>query len=111
MDFQAILNLLNGYIPASVIAAVFVCILLVYVSQAIADGFEKWIEERTGRQIKIFDHKKIWLSLFWCVVLSVSLATGGFILWQELFFYSFCILGGSSFFYNAFLKKFNMKEK
>ena len=100
MDVSTILNYVSDFIPTSVIVAAAVAILLIYLSQKIACVFEKWIEAKKNKQIRIFDHKKIWLSLFWSVVLSVALALGSFIEWREALFYAFCILGGSGFLYN-----------
>lgn len=110
MDFNSILNIVKEYVPIPVIVAVVAVIMLVYVSMFIAKAVEDYFEEKEGRQIKIFDHKKIWLSLFWCIVASITLALAKFILWRELPFYSLVILGGSTFLYEAFLKKIGMKK-
>ena len=113
MDFTTILNIikeLKEYVPIPVIVAVAAVIMLVNVSIKIASIIEAAVEEKKNRQIKIFDHKKIWLSVFWCAVVSVALALAGFIAWRECFYYGLCILGASTFLYEAFLKKTGIKK-
>lgn len=105
MDFITILNYVRDYVPVPVIVAVVAVIMLVYGSLYIADLIEKSVEERFQKELKIFDHKKIWLSVFWCVVVSVALAIGKFIAWKEVCFYCLVILGASTFLYEAILKK------
>lgn len=110
MDFNYILNIVKECVPIPVIVAVAAVIMLVYVSIKIAGIIEDAVEKKCGRQIKIFDHKKIWLSVFWCVVVSVALAIGKFIAWHELAYYALIILGASTFLYEAFLKKLGIKK-
>ena len=110
MDFNSILELVKQYVPVPVIVAVAAVIMLVYGSMALASVIEEYLEERSGKQIKIFDHKKIWLSLFWCIVVSVTLAMAKFIQWREMAYYALLILGASTFLYEAFLKKLGMKK-
>lgn len=111
MDLNSILNIVKEYVPVPVIVAVVAVIMLVYVSIYIASLIEDAIEAKKGRQIKIFDHKKIWLSVFWCAVVSVALALAGFIAWRECFYYGLVILGASTFLYEAFLKKIGIKKE
>ncbi len=110
MDFNSILNIVKEYVPIPVIVAVAAVIMLVYGSITLAGIIEDYLEERSGKQIKIFDHKKIWLSLFWCIVVSVTLALASFIQWRETPYYCLLILGASTFLYEAFLKKLGMKK-
>lgn len=110
MDFNSILNIVKEYVPVPVIVAVAAVIMLVYGSIKLAGVVENYLEEKSGKQIKIFDHKKIWLSLFWCIVVSVTLALATFIQWKETPYYCLLILGASSFLYEAFLKKLGMKK-
>lgn len=110
MDFNYILNIVKEYVPIPVIVAVAAVIMLVYTSVKIAGLIENAIESKTGKQIKIFDHKKIWLSVFWCVIVSVTLALAKFIQWRELAYYCLLILGASTFLYEAFLKKLGIKK-
>ena len=110
MDFYSILNVVREYVPISVIVAVAAVIMLVYGSIKIAGIVEAYLEEKYGKQIKIFDHKKIWLSFFWCVVVSITLALAKFIQWRELAYYALFILGASTFLYEAFLKKAGIKK-
>lgn len=110
MDFNSILNIVKEYVPIPVIVAVVAVIMLVYGSMYVAGMVEAYLEEKEGRQIKIFDHKKIWLSFLWCVVVSVTLALAKFIAWRELAYYTLLILGASTFLYEAFLKKAGIKS-
>ena len=111
MDFNYILNTVKEYVPIPVIVAVVAVIMLVYGSMYIAGVIEEAVETKTGKQIKIFDHKKIWLSVFWCAVVSVALALAKFIAWREAVYYGLLILGASTFLYEAFLKKIGFKKE
>lgn len=111
MDFNSILNTVKEYVPVPVIVAVVCVIMLVYGSTYIASAIEESIEQKKGRQIKIFDHKKIWLSAFWCIVLTVALALSKAIQWKEVLYYWLLILGASTFLYEAFLKKIGMNKE
>lgn len=111
MDFNTILNTVKEYVPIPVIVAVAAVIMLVYGSMYLAAVIEEAVETKTGKQIKIFDHKKIWLSVFWCAVVSVALALAKFIAWREAVYYGLLILGASTFLYEAFLKKIGLKKE
>ncbi len=111
MDFNSILNIVKEYVPIPVIVAVVAVIMLVYGSMYIAGLIETAVEKKSGKEIKIFDHKKIWLSVFWCVIVSVALAIGKFIEWDQLFYYWLLILGASTFLYEAFLKKLGLNKR
>ena len=111
MDFNTILDTVKQYVPVPVIVAVVCVIMLVYVSTYIASAIEESIEQKKGKQIKIFDHKKIWLSAFWCIVLTVALAVSKTIQWKEVLYYWLLILGASTFLYEAFLKKIGIKKE
>ena len=111
MDFNSILNIVKEYVPISVIVAVVCVIMLVYGSSWIASAIEKSLEQKKGKQIKIFDHKKIWLSAFWCIIVTVALAVSKAIEWKEVLYYWLLILGASTFLYEAFLKKIGMKQE
>lgn len=110
MDLNSILNLVKEYVPIPVIVAVVVVIMLVYGSIYLAKIIEDSLEAKSGKQIKIFDHKKIWLSVFWCIVVSIALAFAKFIEWKQTFYYALVILGASTFLYEAFLKKIGIKK-
>lgn len=110
MELSALINTAKEYIPLPVIVAIISNIMLVYGSTFFAKVVEEYYEEELGKQIRFFDHKKIWLSLFWCVVTSVTLALAKFIEWREMPFYMFVILGASTFLYEAFLKKMGVKK-
>ena len=111
MDFTTIFNMVKEYVPIPVIVAVVAVIMLVYGSMYIAAIIEEAVEAKYAKQIKIFDHKKIWLSVFWCAVVSVALALGQFIAWRETVYYGLLILGASTFLYEAFLKKIGIKKE
>ena len=110
MDLSALFNTVKEYVPVPVIVAVVAVIMLVYGSSLFLGVVEEYLEEEWNRQIKFFDHKKIWLSLIWCVVASLTLALAKFIEWREMPFYLFVIMGASTFCYEAFLKKFGVKK-
>ena len=111
MDFNYFLNIVRDYIPVPVIVAVVCVIMLVYGSMFIAGAIEEAVETKKGKQIKLFDHKKIWLSLFWCILMTITLAISKFIEWDQVPYYIFIILGASTFLYEAFLKKLGMKKE
>ena len=111
MDVTTIVNTVKDYVPIPVIVAVAAVIMLVYGSMYLAAVIEEAVETKTGKQIKIFDHKKIWLSVFWCAVVSVALALAKFIAWREAVYYGLLILGASTFLYEAFLKKIGFKKE
>jgi len=106
----SILNTVKEYIPIAVIVAIAANIMLVYGSSWLVSLIEEYYEEAMGKQYRFFDGKKVWLSAFWCVVLSITLALAKFIEWRELPFYMFVILGASTFLYEAFLKKLGVKK-
>jgi 4-hydroxybenzoate polyprenyltransferase len=110
MDLSALFNTVKEYIPVPVIVAVVAVIMLVYGSSIFLGVVEEYLEEEWNRQIKFFDHKKIWLSLIWCIVASLTLALAKFIEWREMPFYLFVIMGASTFCYEAFLKKVGVKK-
>jgi hypothetical protein len=110
MDFISILQTVKEYLPIPVIVAVVAVIMLVSGSSIFLGVVEEYLEEEWNRQIKFFDHKKIWLSLIWCIVASLTLALAKFIEWCEMPFYLFVIMGASTFCYEAFLKKVGVKK-
>lgn len=110
MDISALFNAVKEYVPIPVLVAVAANIMLVYGSQWLVTQIENYLEEKNGKQYKFFDGKKVFLSAFWCVILSLTLALAKFIEWRELPFYLFVILGASTFLYEAFLKKLGVKK-
>ena len=111
MDISALFNVVKEYVPIPVIVAVVVNIMLVYGSTFFASIIEEYLEEAWNKQVKFFDHKKIWLSFLWSVVITITLALAKFIEWRETPFYMFVILGASTFLYEAFLKKIGVKKE
>lgn len=98
-------DILQNYFPPAVIMAV---VLVVFFTELLKTVVEK-IEiklEKNGKQIKLFDHKKIWLAVFCSVVFSVALVLAGFFEWRKLFVYTPAILGISVFLYEVILKPF-----
>ena len=110
MDLSALFSVVKEYVPIPVIVAVAANIMLVYGSQWLVTQIENYLEDKNKKQYKLFDGKKVWLSVIWCIVLSVTLALAKFIEWRELPFYLFVIMGASTFCYEAFLKKFGVKK-
>jgi len=110
MELSALFSVVKEYVPIPVIVAVVANIMLVYGSSWLVTIIEEYLEDTYGRQLKFFDGKKVWLSAFWCIILSVTLALAKFIEWRELPFYLFVILGASTFLYEAFLKKLGVKK-
>ena len=94
-----------GFVPAPVYVATMATIVFVYLSQFVAGKIESTLEAKTGKQLRIFDHKRIWLTVFWAVVMTVVLVLGGFITWQQSLLYVLVIMGLSCILYNGFLKK------
>lgn len=111
MDLSWIIQTAKEYVPIPVIIAVICVIMLVYSSSWIASAIEESIEQKKGKQIKIFDHKKIWLSAFWCIIVTVALAVSKTIEWKQVLYYWLIILGASTFLYEAFLKKIGMNKE
>jgi hypothetical protein len=110
MDFISILQIVKEYIPIPVIVAVAANIMLIYGSTFFASIIENYLEDAWNKQVKFFDHKKIWLSFLWSIIITITLALAKFIEWRETPFYIFVILGASTFLYEAFLKKFGVKK-
>lgn len=97
------LGVLQGYFPVAVIMAVVLVVVLTEVLKKAVEKVEA-VLERDGRQIKVFDHKKIWLVVLCSVVLSMALVLAGFLEWRQLFVYTPAILGLAVFLYEAILK-------
>jgi hypothetical protein len=110
MDLSALFSVVKEYVPIPVIVAVAANIMLVYGSQWLVTQIENYLEDKNKKQYKFFDGKKVFLSAFWCVILSLTLALAKFIEWREMPFYLFVILGASTFLYEAFLKKLGVKK-
>ena len=110
MELGAIFNSIKEYVPIPVIVAIVAVIMLVYASIFVAKIIEDFLEAKFKKQIAIFDHKKIWLTFGWSVVVAITLGAAGYLAWKELPFYTLVILGASTFLYEAFLKKLGMKD-
>lgn len=100
------INSILGGLPQAVLIAAIIVIVFVYLTIDVVKKIEEKLEEKKGKQIKIFDHKKIWLSLFWCILACIILAVSNFIAWYEVPFYIFVIMGISTFLYESVVKRF-----
>ena len=106
MEIGTIISMILGFIPPAVFVATFATIVFVYLSQIIATKIEEAIETKKGKQVGFFDHKKIWLTVFWAIAFTAILVVGGFITWQQSLLYMLVIMGLSGILYNGFLKNF-----
>lgn len=106
MDFAAIVSMIMGFIPPAVYVATIATIVFVYLSQVVASKIEEVIESKKGKNVAFFDHKKIWLTVFWAIVFTAIIIIGGFITWQQSLLYMLVIMGLSGILYNGFLKNF-----
>lgn len=104
MELSA-LETIKQYVPVAVIVSVVVVIALTYTFSFLINNFENYLEGKEGKEIHFFDHKKVWLSLFWCVICGVTIAAANFIAWKEVPFYVLVILGGSTLLYESVIKK------
>lgn len=101
IDIDSILERL----PEVIIIAAMLVIFFVQSTLSLAETIEEKLEKKYNKQIKIFDHKKIWLLLIWCIIATVILAVSGFIKWLETPFYLFVIMGIATFCYETVIKK------
>lgn len=106
MELSAIISMILGFIPPAVFVATLATIVFVYLSQIIATKIEEAIEAKNGKQVRFFDHKRIWLTVCWSIAFTAILVVGGFITWQQSLLYMLVIMGLSGFLYNGFLKDF-----
>ena len=104
MNFELIFNQVKEIIPYPVIAGIIAVIMLMYATLYLLTAIEDYLEAKLNKQIKLFDHKKVLLSLLWSVVVSITLVLSGFIEAKQILFYSLMILGGSTVLYETFLK-------
>ena len=111
MDLEYLFNVVKENIPVPVIIAVVSVIMLVDVTTTVIMLIEDAVEEKKGKQIKFFDHKKIWLSVFWCGIATCALAAASYIEWKQFAYWWLVILGASTFMYEAVLKRFGMKKE
>ena len=98
-------GVLQNYFPPAVIMAVVLVVIFTELLKIVVAKIEIKLE-KNGKQIKLFDHKKIWLAVFWSVVFSIALVLAGFFEWRKLFVYTPAILGIAIFLYEAILKPF-----
>ena len=96
-------GVLQNYFPTAVIMAVVLVVIFTELLKEVVAKIEIKLE-KNGKQIKLFDHKKIWLAVFCSVVFSIALVLAGFFEWRKLFVYTPAILGIAIFLYEAILK-------
>lgn len=106
MELTSIISMVVGFVPAAVYVATVATIMFVYLSQIVAGKIESALEVKTGKQLGFFDHKRIWLTVFWAVVMTAVLVLGEFITWQQSLLYVLVIMGLSGILYNGVLKNF-----
>lgn len=104
------LSFFDNYLPSAVITAALLVILMVNLTVMLVEILEEKIEAKKGKQIKFFDHKKIWLNALWSVIFTAALVIAGFIELKASFYYCLAIMGLSTFFYETIMKKFNDKD-
>ena len=99
---EALKNLFNEIgIPYQVLFAISVVVL----SKDACKSLEKYLEEKKGKEIKIFDHTKIIFLIFWSAIACVCLALAKIITWVTFPLYLFAIIGCCSFLYELIIKK------
>lgn len=98
-------------IPVMVWIAIFIVIVNTYVTNVLIEKLEKKLETKKGKEIKIFNHKKIWVAFLWTLILSFVLYFTNHITLNNIIIYFFMIMGFSTFLYQAFLKKFMYKDE
>ncbi|MEE0876794.1 MAG: hypothetical protein UIH18_05805 [Fibrobacteraceae bacterium] len=96
-------GVLQNYFPTAVIMAVVLVVIFTELLKEVVAKIEIKLE-KNGKQIKLFDHKKIWLAVFCSVVFSIALVLAGFFEWRKLFVYTPAILGIAIFLYEVILK-------
>ena len=96
-------GVLQNYFPPAVFMAVVLVVIFTELLKKVVAKIEIKLE-KNGKQIKLFDHKKIWLAVFCSVVFSIALVLAGFFEWRKLFVYTPAILGIAIFLYEAILK-------
>lgn len=98
-------------IPVMVWISIFIVIVNTYVTNVLIEKLEKKLETKKGKEIKIFNHKKIWVAFLWTLILSFVLYIANYIKLNDILIYFFMIMGFSTFLYEAFLKKFMYKDE
>lgn len=96
-------GILQNYFPPAVFMAVVLVVIFTEHLKTVVAKIEIKLE-KNGKQIKLFDHKKIWLAVFCSVVFSIAFVLAGFFEWRKLFVYTPAILGIAVFLYEVILK-------
>lgn len=106
-----IIDTIFAEVPVMVWFAIIIVIINTYLTTEIFEIIEKKLEQKKGKEIKIFNYKKIWIAFIWTVILSFVLYFGNYIKLNDIVIYFFMIMGISTFLYEAFLKKFMYKRE
>lgn len=92
-------------IPYQVLFAIIVVVFITEASKEACKKLEEYLEEKKGKEIKIFDHTKIIFLIFWSAIACVCLALAKIITWATFPLYLFAVIGCCSFLYELILKK------
>lgn len=96
---------LTEFIPMAVIIAVIAVIFATEFSKVIVFWLEEYLETKLERQIKLFDHSKILLLLFWTVIAVATLVYAEQIDKRMAVIYFMLIVGASTILYELVIKK------
>lgn len=98
-------EIVKSLLPKEILLAIiFVCIAC-SLTVKIIETWEEDLEFKYKKEFKIFDHKKIWINVFWSAAFILTLAVAEVIRWKEVFMYMLDVIGGSTFFYEIIIKK------
>lgn len=92
-------------IPYQVLFAIIVVVFLTEASKDACKSLEKYLEEKKGKEIKIFDHTKIIFLIFWAAIACVCLVLAKIISWETLPLNLFAVIGCCSSLYELIIKK------
>lgn len=108
--FEAIRNTLETIgIPAQVIIAVIGIIFASDFIKGVLAYIEDYVEEKKGRQIKLFDHTKILIVFFCSIIAALTLWGLKIIKGVEVVIYSLALCGVSCILYDVVIRKVKQK--
>ena len=106
MEVKSILEtIMPANAAAALIGAIMAVVLMTEFTKEILKMLEDYLEEKKGKQIKFFDHTKILLSIFWSVIIVMTLTLTNVFSKTDFVIYFFMIIGASNVFYELILKK------
>ena len=100
-----IFNSFVSLIPAGVIVALVAVVLMTEATKTAIALLEVWLEEKKGRQIRLFDHTKIILTILWSVIMTVVIVYAEVIPLKAAGLYLFVIIGAACVLYELIIKK------